>query len=36
MVGQNTQGEASEARMEKMMDHMSAEIDRLLKDVEVK
>ncbi|MEI7478553.1 MAG: hypothetical protein WCJ81_09085 [bacterium] len=34
MLGQNIQSEASEARMEKMMKHMSGEIDRILKDVE--
>jgi low affinity Fe/Cu permease len=33
-VGQNVQSKASEARMEKMMKHMSSEIDRILIDIE--
>jgi hypothetical protein len=34
MLGQNIQSEASEKRMEKMIKHISAEIDRLLTDIE--
>ena len=34
MVGQNVQSEKSEARMEKMLRHITKEVDRILKDIE--
>jgi hypothetical protein len=36
MVGQKVQGQASEERMEKMLDHISKECDRILSDLEPK
>ena len=34
MVGQNVQSEASDARMERLLKHISDDNDRILKDIE--